>query len=169
MNLKEYIVYASEKPSEKNVSPQVYTCNVFAKNEVMAKSKTFNLLKKKYKIKSSGGVILKIDEVPQYTDVKARTFTVYAVYKVKTAVNHVNKEIRAITRAKAVEKLYQELWSRHSATPDCITVIDIKEISNEEITSKEIQQVINDPKYPIFDKRVASTAPDFREVAMDRV
>ncbi|KAI5184575.1 large subunit ribosomal protein L18Ae [Nematocida homosporus] len=168
MNLKEYIVYASEKPSESNLAPQIYHCNLFATNEITARSKTFNLLRKKYKIKSTFGVILKIEEVAQYNDVKVRNFTVHATYKVKTNISNVKKEIRALTRVAAVEKLYQELKARHSATPDCVTIIEVVEIKPEEVVSKNILQVINNPKYPLFDKRIPATAPNFQIAAIDR-
>ncbi|KAI5172574.1 large subunit ribosomal protein L18Ae [Nematocida sp. LUAm3] len=168
MHIKEYRVLASEKPTEKNASPQVYECNIFAINEIVARSRTFSLLNQKYKIKLSGGVVLKIEEVPQYSDVKVRTFGVHAVYKVKTSLAHVHKEIRALTRAAAVFKLQQELRSRHSATPECVSVIDVKEIKDQDITSKDVLQTISSPQYPLFDKRVPATTPSFIPAAVDR-
>ncbi|OAG29215.1 large subunit ribosomal protein L18Ae [Nematocida displodere] len=168
MQLREFNTFVSEKPSETNASPQIYICNVFAKNEILAKSKAFSLLRKTHKIKSTSAVVLKLEEVAQYADVKARTFGVSAVYRSTAGLHNVHKEIRAVTRAGAVGKIYQDLRSRHSAKQECVTIIDVKEIAECDVVSKDLAQVINAPKYPLFDKRVPATAPNYQAVSIAR-
>lgn len=168
MHIKEYRVLACEKPSEANPVPQVFENIVFAKNEIVARGKTFNLLKKQYKIKLSTGVILKMEEVPQYTDVKVRVFGVRASYIIKRKVINVHKEIRAVTRVEAVFGLWQDLRSRHSVRPETVGIIEVKEIDPKDVTNKELLQIMNNPKYPLFDKRVPFTGPKCKVVAFDR-
>lgn len=168
MHIKEYRVLACEKPSEANPVPQVFENIVFAKNEIVARGKTFSLLRKQYKIKLSTGVVLKIEEVPQYSDAKVRTFGVRASYVIKRKTINVHKEIRALTRAEAVFSLWQDLRSRHSVRPETVGIVEVTEIDPKDVTSKELLQIMNNPKYPLFDKRIPSTDPRCKVVAFDR-
>ncbi|KAI5192479.1 large subunit ribosomal protein L18Ae [Nematocida minor] len=168
MHIKEYRVLASEKPSEANPVPQVFCNTVFAQNEIVARGKTFNLLKKQYKIRLSTGVTLKIEEVPQYKDGKVRTFGVRASYILKRKTINVHKEIRALTRAEAVFNLWQDLRSRHGVRPETVGIIDVALIDEKDVTSKELLQIMNNPKYPLFDKRLPATEPACKVVAFDR-
>lgn len=168
MHIKEYKVFASEKPTAANPVPQVFVNVVFAKNEIIARSKTFSLLRKQYKIKLSKGVVLKIEEVPQYTDRKVRTFGVRAAYIIKRKTVNVHKEIRALSRAQAVFGLWQDLRTRHSVRPETVGIVEVTEIDTKDITSKELLQIVNNPRYPLFDKRVPTTEPSYKVVALDR-
>lgn len=168
MSLREYNVWVSQRPSEKEIAPQIYKCNVFSQNEIRAQSKVFGLLKHKYKIKSIGAVILKIEEVPQYQDVKARNFRIRAVYRSIKGVHYQHKEIRAPTRVKAIEKMYCELMCRHSAPAERVTIVDIEEIADSEITNKELLQIINNPKYPLFNNYVPPTAEKLVSISLNR-
>ncbi|KAH9385658.1 large subunit ribosomal protein L18Ae [Nematocida major] len=168
MHIKEYKVFASEKPSAANPVPQVFVNTVFAKNEIIARSKTFGLLRKQYKIKLTKGVVLKIEEVPQHADNKVRTFGVRAAYIIKRKTVNVLKEIRALTRAEAVFGLLQDLRTRHSVRPETVGIVEVTEIDSKDVTSKELLQIVGEPRYPLFDKRVPSTAPKCAVVALNR-
>jgi len=168
MLLKEYEVYSSEAPVKGKASAQVFRSVVFSENEMKARSEVFGMLRRKHKIKSTGAVVLKIKEVPQYSDVKVRYFKVSGAYRSKTKMHNVIKEIAEITKARAVAKFYSELRSRHSALPSCVTIVGAEEIEKSEVTSKDILQVLEDPKYPLFDKRMPSTAPNFQLTTLDR-
>ncbi|EHY66036.1 large subunit ribosomal protein L18Ae [Nematocida ausubeli] len=168
MHMKEYKVLASEKPSAANPVPQIFANNVFAPNEIIARSKTFNLLRKQYKIKLATGVVLKMEEVPQHNDGKVRTFGVRAAYIIKRKTVNVHKEIRALSRAEAVFSLWQDLRSRHSVRPETVGIIEVTEIATKDITSKELLQIATNPRYPLFDKRIPLSDPSCKVVALDR-
>lgn len=168
MHLKEYEVYVSKTPSAEEADPQVFKTTVFAPNEIIAKSKTFNLLRKQYKIKSTQGTILKMAEVPQYTDVKVRTFKITAAYRSKSAIHSLQKEVRDVTKALAVERLYQDLRSRHRAQTATITIIQVEEMEEKDITSKDLLQIAGEPKYPLFDKRLPASTAKVQAVSITR-
>ncbi|KAI5189985.1 large subunit ribosomal protein L18Ae [Nematocida sp. AWRm77] len=167
-HLKEYEVYASKTPSKEELSPQVFKTTVFAPNEVIAKGKTFNMLRKQYKIKSTQGTILKMVEVPQYTDVKVRTFKIDAAYRSKSGYHKLQKEVRDISRVHAVSRLQQDLRTRHKATTSTIVIVKVEEIDEKDITSKDLLQITKDPKYPLFDKRVPATTEKLQTVSIVR-
>lgn len=167
MALKEFRMYASEKPSESETSPQVYVSTVFAKNEVVARSRLFRLLRIKHKLKSSQGEVLKAVEVPQHGDMKIRNFGVTAVYRSSSGLHNFYKEFRAPTRAIAVERIYQDIGSRHHVPSQRVTVVDVVEVPDDEVASKDLLQIVKSPKYPLFDKRVPATHAKFRAVPVN--
>ncbi|KAI5180688.1 large subunit ribosomal protein L18Ae [Nematocida sp. AWRm80] len=168
MHLKEYKLYISQTPSEKNVSPQIYECTAFAKNEVIAKGMAFKLLRAQYKIKATHGTVLKIEEVPQYTDMKARTFEVFGVYMKRNVYQNVKKEIRALSRADAVAKLFHDIKMRHNANHTNVSIISVSEVQDSDVTNGELLQILKAPKYPLFDNRLPKSTSVFVRAALDR-
>jgi len=167
MALKEYCIYVSEEPSEGRASPQVFRCTVFAKNEVRARSIIFRTLRIQQKMKSTGSVILKIEEVPQYADMKIRTFGVRAVYRSRSGLHNYYKEINAVSKTAAVERLYQDVAGRHHAPPQRVTIVEAAEVPVDDVTDKELLQIMKEPKFPLFEKRVPANAPCFEVVPVN--
>lgn len=52
------------------------------------------------------------------------------------------KEVRALKPEDAVEKIYKELGSKHRAKRFQIKILEVKEISPEEVTNPIIQKLV---------------------------
>lgn len=54
------------------------------------------------------------------------------------------KEVRASKQEDAVEKIYKELGSKHRAKRFQIKILEVKEISPEEVTSPIIKKLVTE-------------------------
>ena len=61
--LRQYQIVGRRQPTETNPHPQIFRMRVFAKNEVVAKSRFWYFLHQYSKMKKSTGVILAVNEV----------------------------------------------------------------------------------------------------------
>lgn len=52
------------------------------------------------------------------------------------------KEVRALKPEDAVEKVYKELGSKHRAKRFQIKILEVKEISSEEVTNPIIKKLV---------------------------
>ena len=156
-SIKEYRVYGSRIPSEKEVSPQIFFHNVFAKNEIVARSKFNNLLKQKHKIKATGTVVLKIEEIVENTEeMKIKNYGVRFVYGSKRGSRHnMYKEFRSVSRCGAVAMLFNDMAGRHRARNDEIRIVCIRELCDDDLRrSRTIEFSQADVMYPVFKKEL---------------
>lgn len=160
--IKEYRIYGSKIPTEQEVAPQIFFYNVFAKNEIVARSRFNNLMKTKYKIKSGKIVVLKIEElVEDLKDMKIKNYGIQLVYRSKKGIHNMYKEFRSISRCKAVEMLFNDMAGRHKAKRDDIKIVSIKELCAEDLRrDRVIQFTKDDVMYPVF-KKVLNSKDDF--------
>lgn len=158
--LREFSIYASKEKTEKEPSPQIFKGTVFAKNQIMAKGKMCKMLRTQHKIKSTQTVILKLQEVEQHKDMRVRTFGITAMYMSKKGKHNYYKEFRSTTRTEAVERLFQEIGSRHHVQSEKVTIMNVVEVPRDEVSGEDILQLNgDDAKFPLFDQRVPASYP----------
>ncbi|KAF7702715.1 60S ribosomal protein L18a [Cucumispora dikerogammari] len=146
--LKEYKIYASLLPSTTNPSPQIYTSNIFAKNEITAKSKFNKLINSEQKLKSTKTVILKLEEIIDLNELKVKNYGINIKYRSKNSkVHNIYKEIRATSRTSAVSNLFNNMAGTHKVSSSNIDIINIEEIDNP-IRKKNIE--LSEPKLELF-------------------
>ncbi|KAL6122310.1 ribosomal prt L18A [Nucleospora cyclopteri] len=163
--IKEYRIHGCRRPSEKELSPQIYASTIFAVNSVVARSLFFKLLTKQYKIKATHGEVLRIEEIKQDDDFVVKNYRISFVYRTRTGFQNAYKEIRHINKVLAISALNQEFGSRHKVKHSDIYIISIDKISAEEATKpKCITYSAEEVKFPIF-KKIPNTKQDF--VAVD--
>ncbi len=151
--LKEYKVFASKIPTEKEPIPQVYSANVFVKNVCYARAAMQKMLTKQYKIKPSGCLILDIKEVPQENDFVFRNYGIKFTYRTKSGIQNAYKEVRNMNRVLAVSDLICEFGSRHKVKANAIKIIEVKQISDNEVTKARVLSYIGeDVMFPVFHK-----------------
>lgn len=152
-NIKEYRVHGCKKPSEKEPQPQLFAATIFARNTVIAQSMFFKLLTKQYKIKATNGTIARIEEVAQDSDFEVKNYGITFTYRTRTGLCNGYKEVRHINRALAVQSFMNEFGSKHKLNQHEIYIVDIKQLSDEEVTkSKVLPYVGKDVKFPVFHK-----------------
>ena len=61
MKIRQYLVMGRKLPTEEDANPKVYAIRLFARNEVVAKSKFWYHLRKQLKTKSAQGQILSVN------------------------------------------------------------------------------------------------------------
>ncbi|KAL0264013.1 UNVERIFIED_CONTAM: hypothetical protein PYX00_010967 [Menopon gallinae] len=156
--IKEYRIYGSKIPTEQEVEPQIFFHDVFAKNEIVARSRFNNLMKTRYKIKPGKLVVLKIEELLEdIKDMKIKNYGIQLVYRSKKGIHNMYKEFRSISRCKAVEMLFNDMAGRHKAKRDDIKIVSVKELATEELRrDKVIQFTKENVMYPIFKKKLNS-------------
>lgn len=154
--IKEYKVYGSKIPTEKELSPQIFFHVVFARNEIIARSKFNNLLKSSYKIKATKSMILKIEEVIEdLSEMRVRNYGIQFVYRSRRGLHNMYKEFRSISRCKAVEMLFCDMAGRHRARSDEIRIVSVKELSLEGLRRDRVIEFASDNvMYPVFKKEL---------------
>lgn len=156
------MIYGSKIPTEQEIAPQIFFHNVFAKNEIVARSRFKNLMRTKYKIKPGKIVVLKIEElVEDLKEMKIKNYGIQLVYRSKKGIHNMYKEFRSISRCKAVEMLFNEMAGKHKAKRDDIKIVSLRELRADEMRrDRVIQFTKDDVMYPVF-KKVLNTNDDF--------
>lgn len=165
VGLKEFRIHGCKTPSATEPVPTVFASTVFAKNAVVAKSIFFKILSKQYKIKATGGRILKCEEIKQADDFVVRNYKIDFTYRTRTGLQNAYKEIRHVNRCCAMNTLFQEFGSRHKLRINDFNIISIAEFAAEEATKpKCLTYGAEGVKFPIF-KKVPNSKASFVPVS----
>ena len=120
-------------PSENEPNPQVYKMRVFAKNEVLAKSKFWYFLKKQRRIKKANGEVLATNEIFEKNTSAVRNYGLVVRYRSRTGIHNMYKEFRDVTVCGAVGQMYMEMSGRHRAVHDTIHVVKAIVVENKDL------------------------------------
>lgn len=151
--INEFKIQGSKKPTQQDPNPQLFVANIFAPNSVIAESKFWKILNKQYKIKQSNGMIARNEIVEQDNDYTVKNYGIRFTYRTRTGLLNGYKEIRHINRVLAVESLFNEFGSKHKLNQDEFNIVEIKQLSDEEVTKAKILSYVGkDVKFPIFFK-----------------
>merc|ERR1712093_23363 len=165
MTLKEYQVVGRRRPTENMPKPQIYRMRLFAKDEVVAKSRFWYFLSKQRKLKKMDGEILSINQIHEPKRPRVKNFAVWLRYNSRSGTHNMYKEYRALTRANAIEQMYSEMASRHRTRARDIHVVQTAVIKAKAVKRANIKQFVNkDVKFPlphnvmrVADKQYAKT------------
>ncbi|KCZ75730.1 hypothetical protein H311_03285 [Anncaliia algerae PRA109] len=160
LGVKEYKIYGSKIPTEQEAFPQIYTMNIFAKNEIVARSKFLKQLRIKHKIKASATVILRCEENKEdYSNMSVQNYGIKFVYRSKkgTLLN-MYKEFRAISRCDAVDSLFNDMASKHKVKKSEIFIVSINQLEKNDLLRQRVAEFAEEGvQYPIFKKELAVT------------
>ena len=110
-------------PTEQDPQPKVYALRLFARNNVIAKSKFWYHLRRLLKTKSAAGQILSVNEIYERRVGHVKTFGIVIKYQSRTGVHNMYKEYRDVTLNGAVSQLHAEMAGNHRASQDTISII----------------------------------------------
>lgn len=113
--LKEYQVIGRHLPTEQNPTPKLYRMRIFAKNNVVAKSRFWYFLMKLRKVKKSTGEIVALNIISEKRPLKVKNFGIWIRYDSRSGTHNMYKEYREMSRTEAVEALYQDMAAQHRA------------------------------------------------------
>ena len=119
------------KPKKENDQPTIYRMRVFAPNEVVARSKFFNLLSYQKKLKRSNAELLATQEILEAPTNSIKNYGIAFRYHSRTAIHNMYKEYRAGSNCHAVSKLYAEMAGTHKADLGTLQIIRVAKISKK--------------------------------------
>ncbi|KAI1848272.1 hypothetical protein JX265_004220 [Neoarthrinium moseri] len=149
--LQEYQVIGRLLPNEANPTPKLYRMRIFAVNDVVAKSRFWYFLAKLKKVKKANGEIVSLNKIHEKHPLKVKNFGIWIRYDSRSGTHNMYKEYREMSRADAVESLYQDMAARHRARFGSIHILRVVELEkSDDVKRPYIKQLITkDLKFPL--------------------
>merc|ERR1739838_111163 len=136
---KEYLVIGRKIPKDGEVT-KTFSVNIWAKNDVVAKSKFWYVIRNNEKLKKTKSEIITCDVVFEVASDVARNFSVFARFDSRTGTHNMCKEFRDVTRAGAVTQAINELGGCHRAQTRTIQIMDVSEVADEKCRKNKTLQ-----------------------------
>ncbi|PRT55388.1 60S ribosomal protein L20-B [Wickerhamiella sorbophila] len=149
--INEYQVIGRHLPSETAPEPKLYRMRIFAPNEVVAKSRFWYFLTKLRRIKKAHGEIVSVNQIHEKRPTKVKNFGIWIRYDSRSGTHNMYKEYRELSRADAVEALYQDMAARHRSRFRSIHILKVVELEkNDDVKRPYIRQLlVKDLKFPL--------------------
>jgi large subunit ribosomal protein L18Ae len=144
-----YEIVGRAAPTQKNPVPPIYKMKLFAKNQVLARSKFWYFMKKINKAKKSGGEVLRETELFDNHPTKVSNYGIWLRYESRTDTHNMYKEFRDVTINGAIGQLINEMAGRHRAQASSIQIIKTCKIEDKEaVRRSHVLQMLGATKYP---------------------
>jgi large subunit ribosomal protein L18Ae len=166
MKIRQYLVMGRKLPTEQDPQPKVYAIRLFARNDVMAKSKFWYHLRKQLKTKSAQGQILSVNQIYEKRPNHVKTFGIILRYQSRTSIHNMYKEYRDVSLNGAVSQLHMEMAGNHRASEDTISIIRTA-VLNESANIRRPKSTIyrrNDLKFPIIRTVARASQKRYRRI-----
>ncbi|ORX33968.1 putative 60s ribosomal protein l20 [Kockovaella imperatae] len=175
----EYSVVGRKLPSEADPSPKLYRMRIFAPNDVVAKSRFWYYLRQLKKVKKASGEIVGLNVISEKRPLKVKNFAIWLRYDSRSGTHNVSstptirppplsdylplqmvKEFRALSRAEAVEAMYQNMAAQHRARFRNVQILRVAEIAKKDDVRRPYIKQLLDPKlkFPLPHRRTKSKA-----------
>ena len=132
MTLNEFEVVGRHRPTEAEAKPKLYRMRIFAKNDIVARSRFWYFMRKLHRVKKAAGEILSTRQLYEKKPLKVKNFGVLLRYDSRTGTHNLYKEFRDLSRVGAIDQLYKDMAGRHRARFRSVQVLDVKEISSSQ-------------------------------------
>ncbi|KAL0233585.1 hypothetical protein PCE1_002099 [Barthelona sp. PCE] len=133
LGMREFIIHGRKNPSERDPQPVVFKMNIFAENEVVAKSRFWRYVTKLRKVKKTAGHLLSVEEIHEKNNCQVKNFAIFIRYNSRTGTHNMRREFRAISRCDAIDQLYKEMNGRHRVRSNDVHVINVERIGTADI------------------------------------
>jgi len=141
--LVEYQVIGRHLPTEKEPTPKLYRMRIFAPNDVVAKSRFWYYLRKLRKIKKANGELISLNKIHEKKPLKVKNFGIWLRYDSRSGTHNMYKEFRSMSRAEAVDSLYQDMAARHRARFRSIQILRVAEIEKtDDVKRPHVKQLL---------------------------
>ena len=165
MSLKQYLVIGRPLPTEATPNPPALRVQVFASDEVVAKSRFWAVAKSSARLKKSLGEILSVKQVREPEPERVKNYGVWITYKSVRASHNNYKEYRDVTTEGAILQLYSEMAGSHNVVPREIAIIKVAEIPDEEVRHKTVKQFSGENiKFPIIKQEIRAAKPSQKRI-----
>jgi len=117
--MHQYQIVGRAAPTPKNPTPKIYRMRLFAKNQVLAKSRFWYFMKRINKAKRSGGELLAINELFDRAPMKVSNYGIWLRYESRTDTHNMYKEFRDVNDDKKDQ--LKEITERIESTQEEIS------------------------------------------------
>ena len=121
--MRHYQVIGRKLPNETDPSPQLYRMQIFASNEVHAKSRFWYFLHQYKKMKKTTGQILSVNEIFEKNPRVVKNFAITLRYNSRSGTHNMVKEYRDVKLTGAIQQMYQEMAGLHRVRKSSIQII----------------------------------------------
>merc|ERR1712187_941593 len=94
--MQQFQIVGRAAPTPKNPTPKIYRMRLFAKNQVLAKSRFWYFMKKINKAKRSGGEVLAVNELFDRAPTKVNNYGIWLRYESRTDTHNMYKAVREV-------------------------------------------------------------------------
>ncbi|KAK0521027.1 60S ribosomal protein L20B [Tilletia horrida] len=153
-----YLVIGRHLPTERDPEPTLYRMRIFAPNTTVAKSRFWYFVRQLRKMKKATGEIVAIHAIQEAKPLKVKNFGIWLRYNSRSGTHNMYKEFRTLTRADAVETMYQDMAARHRARFASIHILKVVELEKTaDVRRAYIKQLLA-PKlrFPLPHRRTTS-------------
>jgi large subunit ribosomal protein L18Ae len=128
---------------------------IFAPNEVVAKSRFWYFLRQLKKVKKASGEIVALHAIHEKKPMKVKNFGIWLRYDSRSGTHNMYKEFRELSRAAAVETLYQDMAARHRARFRSVQILRVAEIEKKDDVKRPYIRQLLEPglKFPLPHRR----------------
>lgn len=162
-------------PSEKVPEPELYRMRVFARDQVLARSKFWYFMKRQHKVRKIQGEIVSTSEIFEKNATCIKNFGIYFRYLTRTDTVNMYKEFRSVSLCGAVSQLYLELAGKHSGRASTVQIIRTKVINKLAVPGVEADKPTlrrgntisfvksaGEAKFPVTDRRKRAPVADLK-------
>lgn len=158
--LKNFEVIARPLATPIHPNPPAIRVQVFAPDEIVAKSHFWAVARHGARLKKSHGEILSVKQVLEPEPTRVKNYGVWLSYKSVRGTHNIYKEYRDITTEGAVLRLYQEMSGTHNCHPEMINIIRISEVQSGDVQHRHVEQFCEPTvKFPIAQKPIRPAHP----------
>ncbi|PWN44701.1 putative 60S large subunit ribosomal protein L20 [Ceraceosorus guamensis] len=151
----EYLVIGRHLPTEREPTPNLYRMRIFAPNPTVAKSRFWYFVRQLRKMKRATGEIVACHEIHEAKPLKVKNFGIWLRYNSRSGTHNMYKEYRELSRAEAVEHMYQDMAARHRARFASIHILKVSEVEKtSDIRRSYIKQLVTpNLRFPLPHRR----------------
>merc|ERR1711908_239451 len=136
----QYQVVGRHLPTESDPSPSLYRMEVWAVDEVCARSKFWYFIKRIKRVKKANGQIIAVNEIFEKDPTTVKNYGVWLRVMSRTGYYNMYKEFRDVTMNGAIDQMYQDLAARHRIRASCIQIIETGVLADEDCKRPNITQ-----------------------------
>jgi large subunit ribosomal protein L18Ae len=118
----------------------LYRIRIFARDEVLARSKFWYHMKRQHKVRRIQGEIVSTSEIFEKKATCMKNFGIFLRYDTRTCTVNMYKEYRDTTLCGAVSQMYIEMSGRHSARGETIQIIRTSVLDRADVKRAATQQ-----------------------------
>jgi large subunit ribosomal protein L18Ae len=120
--------------------PTLYRIRVFARDEVLARSKYWYHMKRQHKIRRIQGEIVSTSQIFEKRAGVMRNYGIFLRYDARTTTVNMYKEFRDVTLCGAVSQLYMEMSGRHSGRGETLQIIKTSIVADADAVREKTVQ-----------------------------
>ena len=152
--VRQFYVVGRALPTEKVPNPELFRMRVFARDQVLARSKFWYHMKRQHKVRKIQGEIVSTSEITEKNTTNIKNYGIFFRYLTRTDTVNMYKEFRSNTLCGAVSQLYIDLSGKHSGRAETVQIIRTSLLPKSKlIRAGPISFADKSVRFPVTDRR----------------